>query len=127
MPLSRAADLLYRELVKRHGQQPQQVISYSELEQLTGIPCDAMSGLLREIFEGCENHNPPLPPLTAIVVHKGSARRSGQHGDPRNGYWTADSQVKNRSGRDANTNQSIRVDRHQDQVWRFPGPWPPAL
>jgi len=46
----------------------QQVLSYVNLQQLTGIPQQSISKLLVPVQDYCERHK--LPPLTSIVVNE---------------------------------------------------------
>lgn len=125
--LSPKAQKVYEVLVTRRAQEPQQVITYEEVSLRTGIEPIALTLPLGEIFEACDARQPPLPPLTAIVVQKGSSWGEGRYGMPGDGYFHADAGSPNRRRQNRDTDRRRQMERHQDDVWFYNGRWPRTL
>ena len=127
MALSKKAAVLYRVPVAHVRTDPGKVITYGQIERSTGIEAISQTYPLGEIHDACDAHNPPLPPLTAIVVQSGSAYDDDRHGQVGPGYWEADARNQNRRRLDRSPDLKKRLERHQDDVHIFSGPWPERL
>ncbi len=101
MGLSNNAEVIYKYLCKTILP-TNQVITYGELSNATGIPLGEAGGPVREvlyeIFNGCDNQK--LPPLSSIVVQQSNLYDSSRrHGMPGGGYLVAEARSLNCSGR----------------------------
>jgi len=146
MGLSNNAEVIYKYLCKTILP-TNQVITYGELSNATGIPLGEAGGPVREalyeIFNGCDNQK--LPPLSSIVVQQSNLYDSSRrHGMPGGGYLVAEAHSLNCSKRrrdkgwedwgssprppDTDTwRMKEMIEAHQDSVWNFKKNWPNTL